>query len=507
VAQQGPPPRRSSRPPASGWQDQPDGPGWQDQPSVPPAWQDQQPPVPSWQDPQAQPPVPSWQDQQTPAPFWQDPQAPASPWQDQQTAAPPWQDQQAPGRPGQHSAPAAGGWPDQAAPPPTTARHSQPADPAEGWPDQAAPPATARHSQPPAPGPGWPGEQGQAGWQGDQTQAGWPAQQVQTEPGAPAWTDQGAPDWPAQPAQPAAPSWQDQPLRGRPATYNPDDPDEDLDEDTPPWAGLSVNPRRPRESGPPRGGPQQDGADALPAEDAPRGLTRRAIATRARKARRKLLIGGGAAIAVVVLAAGGWELFGPKTPAPQPGAFVNSFQVGELRTVPNACQVISGSVLGQYLPGQPTRVASAALTGASESQCTWTLDAKPVYRVLEVTNQAFAPSGLNTGDGSATFGAIDNFGAVQQALTHPAKHTHLPAATVTRVPGLGAQAFSALQVIKGGGNLTDLVTLVVRERNVVVTVALQGLDKSAKGHYGPVSIAELRAGSVAAAREVLAGLK
>ena len=62
-------------------------------------------------------------------------------------------------------------------------------------------------------------------------------------------------------------------------------------------------------------------------------------------------------------------------------------------------------------------------------------------------------------------------------------------------------------MIKGGGNITDLVTLVVRDRNVVITVALQGLDKSARGHYGPVRIAELRAGTVAAAREALAGLK
>jgi hypothetical protein len=403
VAQQGPPPRRSSRPPASGWQDQPGAPGWQDQPSAPPAWQDPQAPVPSWPDQQPQGPVPSWRD------------------------------------PG----------------PPTSARHGQhSAPPPPGWPDQAA-----------------------------------------------------APDWPEQPPQPPAPSWQDQPLRGRPATYDPDDPDDDLDEDAPPWAGLSVSPRRPRGSRPPSGGPQQDATATSPAEDAPRGLTRRAIATRARKARRKLLIGGGAAIAIAVLAAGGWALFGPKAPAPHPGTFVNSFQPGELRTVPSACQAISGALLSQYLPGQPTRVASAALNGASESQCTWTLDAKPVYRVLEVTSHAFAPSGLNSGDGSATFGAIDNFGQAQQALTHPPKHTHLPAATVTGVPGLGAQAFSALQVIKGGGNTTDLVTLVVRDRNVVMTVAMQGLDRSAKGHYGPVSIAVLREGSVAAAREVLAGLK
>jgi hypothetical protein len=413
VAQQGPPPRRSSRPPASSWQDQPGDPGWQDQPSAPPAWQD----------PQTQPPVPSWQDQQ-------------APWPDQ-----------APARHGQHSAPAPG-WPGQAAPP-ASARHSQPTGPMPGWPDPAAPPPTARHSQPPA--------------------------------------------------------WQDQPLRGRPATYNPDDPDDDLDEDMPPWAGLSVTPRRPRGS---RGSePQQDGPGAYPAEPAPRGLTRRAIATRARKARRKLLIGGGSAIAVVILAAGGWALFGPKAPVKHTGDFVNTFQAGELRKVPSSCQVISGPVLSQYLPGQPTRVASAALNGASESQCTWTLDAKPVYRVLEVTSQAFAPSGLNSGDGSATFGAIDNFGAAQQALTHPVKHSHLPAASITSVPGLGAQAFSALQVIKGGGNTTDLVTLVVRDRNVLVTVALQGLDKSAKGHYGPVDIGTLRAGTVAAAREVLAGLK
>jgi hypothetical protein len=149
----------------------------------------------------------------------------------------------------------------------------------------------------------------------------------------------------------------------------------------------------------------------------------------------------------------------------------------------------------------------ASLGGSrSESQCTWTLDAKPLYRVLEVTVKAYAPNLLATGNGSATFYAMDNYGFARQNLANPAKKTHLPKATVTGISGLGNIAFSALQVISTGADRTDLVTVVVRKTNALVTVVFQGLDHSSRGGYGPVSIPQLRAGAVAAAREVLAGL-
>jgi hypothetical protein len=291
------------------------------------------------------------------------------------------------------------------------------------------------------------------------------------------------------------------------------DQDQDQDQDLPPWAGLSVSPRRPagrdRESLRPRY-PEQLPPDADDDDEAwlhtsPR--TSRAIATRARKARRRILTWGAVAIAVAVIGAGAWQIFSPKPAAPQHSRFVTTYQPGDFRQVPNACRVISAATLNQYLPGKRTKVVFASLgSGSTGSQCTWTLDARPLYRVLEVTAQAYAPSLLATGNGSATFSAIDSYGTTRAALANPPKKTRLPKATMTQVRGLGNSAFSALQVITAGGDRTDLVTLVVRDHNALITVVLQGLDHSHRGGYGPVSIGQLQAGTVAAAHQVLAGL-
>jgi hypothetical protein len=316
---------------------------------------------------------------------------------------------------------------------------------------------------------------------------------------------QGPP--PRRPARMPASGWPEEPApRRRAVDYGAQD--QDLDEDLPPWAGLSVSPRRPPRDGRDRHAAQfppddDDGDLAEPRTGLP---TRRAIVTRARKARRRIYTWGGIAIAIAVIAAGGWLLFGPK-PAVQPhGNFVTTYQPGEFRSVPNACGVVSAATLNQYLPGTRARAVSALGGSSTESQCTWTLDARPLYRVLEVTAQSFAPSLLATGNGSATFSAIDSYGNTQQSLASPARATHLPKATVTQVPGLGDSAFSALQVIHASGDTTDLVTLVVRDRNALITVDLQGLNHSHHGGYGPVSVPQLQAGAVAAAREVLAGL-
>ena len=210
---------------------------------------------------------------------------------------------------------------------------------------------------------------------------------------------------------------------------------------------------------------------------------------------------------MAVIGAGAWQIFSPKPAAPQHSRFVTTYQPGDFRQVPNACRVISAATLNQYLPGKRTKVVSASLgSGSTGSQCTWTLDARPLYRVLEVTAQAYAPSLLATGNGSATFSAIDSYGATRAGLANPPKKTRLPKATMTQVRGLGNSAFSALQVITAGGDRTDLVTLVVRDHNALITVVLQGLDHSHRGGYGPVSIGQLQAGTVAAAHEVLAGL-
>ena len=81
----------------------------------------------------------------------------------------------------------------------------------------------------------------------------------------------------------------------------------------------------------------------------------------------------------------------------------------------------------------------------------------------------------------------------------------LPKAVITPIAGLGSKAFSALQRIKAGGITTDQLTVVVRDRNVLVTVVFEG--DSGRGGYHSVPVSQLSAGAVAAARDVLSQLK
>ena len=504
MAQQGPPPRRHARPPAPDWADQPPAQDEADWQAQNPGWADQQGQA-GWDGPPAH--GSDWAEQ-APSPDWpgQTPPAPHADWPGQQPPGQPlpgeWPGGQAPAAaPGWDAPAGAHGYAHQQAPEPgwdapaghAAARHaSQP-----GW-DQPAPdPAADPNWGPPAAAP--------------PSGAGWADQAPQAAPagGALDLADLGRIAWPEEPGPApaeAGQAWRNVPVR-RPGDL--DDPDAD---ELPPWAGLSVRPQRPARQGrtiyPQRGG-AADGADgnepvAEPA--APSGLTRRAIATRARKARRKLIIGGICAIVAVCVGAIVWLIVKPSPPPAVNPGFVQTFQPGEMQSVPDACQVVSGTVLSQYMPGQPSKVHSASLNGKTSSQCTWTLDAKPVYRVLEVTNQAYAPSGLNPGNGSATSGAILAYSEAEQQLAHPAKSTHLPAATVSKVPGLGDAAFSAVQVIRRAGTVNDLVTVVIRDRNVLITVALQGEQRAAAGGYGPVRLSELQAGTLAAARQALAAL-
>jgi hypothetical protein len=214
-------------------------------------------------------------------------------------------------------------------------------------------------------------------------------------------------------------------------------------------------------------------------------------------------------VVVVVVIAGGTLLLLTRkhTPAPLPGQIVSSFLPGEFQTVPNACSAVSTATLDQYLPGQRTKVVPSSLDGSSDSLCDWTLDARPLYRLLDVEAQAYAPNGLASGNGSATFAAIDAYQQAVAEKANPPKASHLPKATVTTIRGLGTAAFSAFQVSTTGGDDTDLLTVVVRDRNVLITVMLEGLDHSSTGGYGPVSASQLRTGALAAARDILARVK
>ena len=279
-------------------------------------------------------------------------------------------------------------------------------------------------------------------------------------------------------------------------------PDRD-EEDPPPWADLP--PVRPATPASPGGeGPGADENGAVPRSGRGGG---RAMRAAARKRRRWVVLAGGLvvaagiAIAVVLLQPGG-----PGPAAVTPGTLITTFQPGELRTVPTACGVVPAATVRQYLPGKVSHASPLAVNGAAESACNWTVDSPPVYRLMELNLFAYAPNGLASGDGSATFAAIDGYDSALQAIQNPPKHSPSPRGTVTPLSGFGNQAFSAVQVFHAGGAITDVATVLVRYHNVVITVTLDGLEHSNRGSYGPVSPSALSAAALAFAHAAEAAL-
>jgi hypothetical protein len=246
---------------------------------------------------------------------------------------------------------------------------------------------------------------------------------------------------------------------------------------------------------------------AMPEEPAPNRRRPRRRGTRGQGGRsRRLLFWAVPAAVLIVVAVVVVVLVVPGSkPAPvTPGSLITTFLPGEIQKVPTACSSVPSSTLSTYLPGQTKRAAPPALDGALDSQCDWTLDQRPTYRLLQLDIRAYTPSGLATGTGSATFAAIDAYASAMQEKQDPAPNTGAPRGQVTVIKGLGTAAFTATQVYQVGGATTDVATTVIRYRNVLVTVILNGLDKSNNGHYGPVSMSELSAGSQAVARAAFA---
>jgi hypothetical protein len=218
------------------------------------------------------------------------------------------------------------------------------------------------------------------------------------------------------------------------------------------------------------------------------------------------MLGGAAALAGIVVAL---VLLIPGGSSPAPvtsGALITTFQTGELRQVPGACHSVPAATVQRYLPGKAKVTAPLPVNGSAESACNWTIDAPPVYRLLELNMLAYAPSGLASGDGSATSAAKDAYASTLQATRNPPKRSPAPRATVTTLAGLGDEAFSAMQVFRVGGAVTDVATVMVRYHNVVVTVTLNGLEHSNRGSYGPVSQSQLSAAALAFAQSATAGL-
>ena len=223
-----------------------------------------------------------------------------------------------------------------------------------------------------------------------------------------------------------------------------------------------------------------------------------------RKQRRLFLAGGGAAAVVIALLVFFFTGGGGGAANTGLGSLVTTFLPGELQQVPNACAAVPPAVLNQDLPGQRRQAAPPLNTGA-QSQCTWTLDNPPTYRVLEVSYTAYSPSGLASGDGSATFAAIDAYAEAQNAKEKPGPRSGQPPATVTSIPNLGSSAFSATQRFTANGAVMDMATVDVRYRNVIVQVVLNGIDHSGHGkQYGPVSTATLLSQAQSVARQAAA---
>jgi hypothetical protein len=187
--------------------------------------------------------------------------------------------------------------------------------------------------------------------------------------------------------------------------------------------------------------------------------------------------------------------------SPRPSKYVTQLQKGEFNAVPDACKVVSASVLHQIMNGSPRTIQPQQ--GKAQSECTFTVDANPVFRVMNVNLQALQASLVPVGNGSATANAAYEFGQQRVLWLKPAKRTAQPAATVSPVPGLGQQAISALQTFRDK-TATEKVTVLVRYKNVLIAVSVQG--QSGNG-FGPVSVGELKAGAVKVARAALSGVQ
>jgi hypothetical protein len=289
---------------------------------------------------------------------------------------------------------------------------------------------------------------------------------------------------------------------------------DDTDASVPSWAGPSAYQARPgaanrrpdSHAGGQAGAAQRDldgggAANGAAAEQAAaRPATRRqsrAAAARLRKSRRRVYRWCGVAVVVCVIGAVTAVLATSSSPRPQ--LYVTSLQPGEFKSVPSACSSVTAAVLDQYVPG--SRRTSNQFSGATLSECSFTVDARPVFRLLEVTAQAYQPLAAASGDGSASANARDNLALIKATLADPGKKSPLSPAHITRLTGLGQQAFAATQRESVGDIVSNLVTVVVLDRNVLITVELSAQQSSG---FTSTSTGTLQAGATAAARNVLA---
>jgi hypothetical protein len=343
------------------------------------------------------------------------------------------------------------------------------------------------------PGQSQNGQPGQDGWQSGggylADGPGYPAGTPGYPPVGPGGSDGGQP-WPLEQQAPGQQAVSQQAVSQQAVSQPGSSPQMQTrqpEEDIPDWA-------------------EPDSVEAFTARWRRRGLDSRGDRRTTRRRRRRDLIAIGSAV-VVAIAVAVYFLIGGSSSSTNLGfgSLVTTFLPGELQSVPNACQTVPNAMLSEFLPGK-LKQASPPLNSGSDTQCTWTLDSAPTYRVLEVALVAYSPSALY-GNGSATAIAEEIFGSSEQGFVKPGSKSGQPDATVTELSGLpggnGTSAFMATQVFNKNGAIMDVAHVLVRYRNVVVTVVMNGLDQ-ANGNtkYGPVVMSDLGTAAKTVAKEV-----
>jgi hypothetical protein len=371
----------------------------------------------------------------------------------------------------------------------------------------------------------WPGQQAQPGQYGQSGQygqqgrggdggygPGYPdAGTGYGQPGQVPWPEQ---EWPAA-GQPAAqpgltPSPQPQARHAQPQQM----PSQQMLSEQP----QGIPARQPKQEDDVPSWAEPDSVEAFSARWHRRGLDSRDDRRSGRRSRRRILIAGAGA-AVVVIAVLVYFLTSGSSGSGANlglGSLVTGFLPGEVQSVPDACDAVPGATLGQYLPGSP-KVAAPPLNSGQNSQCTWTLDNPPTYRVLEVQIEAYTPSALVAnsngtglvpeGNGSATYAAEAALASYDYNLANPAAKSGQPAATIAQVSGMpggnDTSAFSATQVFKRSAGVTDEATVYVRYRNVIITAVVEGLDQtSGAKKYGPVTMSDLTSAARTVAKQL-----
>jgi hypothetical protein len=363
------------------------------------------------------------------------------------------------------------------------------------------------------------GQQAPGGYGGGQYGAGYPAGQGQPSPQA--WPGQvpSQPEqaWPGQAPQQPEQDWPGQaPWQELQAPSGP--------QQQAPWQELRAS-SGPQQQAPPQQARQSLREQAPQDEDVPswaepdsveafsarwhrRGLDSRDERRGVRRTRRRLLFAGGGVVAALIAVAVYLFSGGPGAANIGFGNFVTQFLPGELQQVPNPCTAVPSATLSKFLPGKLTQAAPPLNSGLS-TECTWTLDAAPTYRVLQVQMVAYSPSGLASHDGSATFAAEDAFESWQNSYISPGPKSGQPKAAVKNLSGMPGgnetSAFQATQVFDRGGATMDVANVLVRYRNVIITVVVDGLQQSSKGkNYGPVSMSDLTAAATTVGNEMAA---